>query len=277
MKNDYSNLFDFYDHVKDDLKFLIKSDVRVKIMISLSEDAKNIAQLKKEFNLSSSSILHGMYQLEKKNLISRESGNYSLSQTGKIYSYKLMDMIKSISVLDTCENIFLMHEINCIPPELLKDVGCLENSRIVKSVTTDILRPHKVLIRYLYESTNVKHLSSVLYTPNIKLLFSNIEERRVCLLLTREILDKVLEEVDRDVLDKALSQGNLKLGIINDDTKICFTLGDNFISLGLYFLNGEYDLNNFLMSESKDAISWGNRLFKYYQDTSIDFHDLNIP
>ena len=51
MKSDIKDLFNVYDEVKDDLSFLIKSDIRVKILISLTEGAKNIAQLKNELGL----------------------------------------------------------------------------------------------------------------------------------------------------------------------------------------------------------------------------------
>ena len=276
MKSDIKDLFNFYDEVSEDLRFLIKSDVRVKILISLSEAAKNIAQLKKELNRSSSTILHGIYQLESKDIISRKSGQYSLTKTGEIYSYKLLDMVKSIHTLEKCKNIFLNHDIDCIPTELLKDLGYLEDSQLIKSITTDIMRPHQVLHNHISGCKNVKHISSILYVPNIRILFSNIDEREVYLLLTREILDKVVEEVNYEFIEKYISQGNLKLGVINDNSKISFTLGDNFISLGLYSQSGEYDLNNLLMSESKDAISWGKRLFNYYQDASTDFAELNI-
>lgn len=276
MKSDIKDLFNVYDEVKDDLSFLIKSDIRVKILISLTEGAKNIAQLKKELNRSSSTILHGIYQLESKGLISRESGQYSLAKTGGIYSHKLLDMVKSIYALENCKKIFLNHEIDCIPPELLKDLGYLEDSRLIMSITTDILRPHQVLYNYISECKNVKHISSILYSPNIKLLFSNMDERKVHLLITREILDKMMEKVDYELILKYNSQGNLKLGVVDDNTKISYTMGDNFISLGLYFQNGEYDLNHLLMSESKDALSWGKRLFEYYLESSTDFNELDI-
>lgn len=276
MKSDVKDLFNFYDEVRDDLGFLIKSDIRLKILISLTEGAKNIAQLKKELNRSSSTILHGIYQLESKDIISRELGQYFLTKTGEIYSYKLLDMVKSIHSLEKCKNIFLKHEICCIPPELLKDMGYLEDSQLVKSLTTDILRPHHVLQNYISECKNVKHLSSILYTPNIQLLFSNMDERKVHLLLTREVLDKIMEDVDYESFEKYIQRGNLKVGVIDDNTKISFTMSDNFISVGLYFQSGEYDLSNLLMSESKDAISWGERLFKYYQDAATDFVELNI-
>lgn len=276
MKNDTKDLYKFYDVVKDDLRFLIKSDIRVKILISLNEGAKNIAQLKKELNRSSSTILHGIYQLENKNIISRESGQYFLARTGEIYSNKLLDMVKSIYTLENCKNIFLNHDIDCIPPELLKDLGCLEDSQLIKSITTDILRPHLVLGNYISQCNTVKHLSSILYAPNIQILFSNMNEKDVHLLLTREILDKMMEELEYESVEKHILKGNLKLGVIDDDTKISFTMGDNFISLGLYSQSGEYDLNNLLMSESKDAIFWGEKLFKYYQDSAIDFAELDI-
>ncbi len=276
MKSDTKDLFNFYDEVSDDLRFLIKSDVRVKILISLTEGAKNIAQLKNELNSSSSTILHGIYQLESKDIISRESGRYSLAKTGEIYSYKLLDMVKSIHTLEKCKNIFLNHNIDCIPTELLKDLGYLEDSQLIKSINTDIMRPYQVLNDHISGSKNLKHLSSILYAPNIRILFSNMDDREVHLLLTRELLDKVFEEVNYEYIERYISQGNLKLGVVNDSTKISFTMGDNFISLGLYSQSGEYDLNNLLMSKSKDAISWGNRLFNYYQDASTNFAELNI-
>ncbi|HTX61491.1 MAG TPA: transcriptional regulator FilR1 domain-containing protein [Methanobacterium sp.] len=275
--NNNKALFDFYDEVKDELKFLIKSDVRIKILMCLSDEEKNIAQLKREIGLTSSTILHGIYQLEEKDIIVRKSGNYALSKTGEIYQAKLLDMVKSVYALKNCGNIFLNHDIECIPPELLKDLGSLENSRLVNSVATDILRPHKILLEYLQQSRHIKHISSVLYSPNIKIIFSNLHENEVHLLLTREILDKIVEEISYSIIEKHISQGNLKLGIINDNTRISFTLGDQFMSLGLYFQNGDYDLNNFLMSESKEALNWGNKLFKYHEELSTDFNELKIP
>ncbi|MDD1775629.1 MAG: DUF1724 domain-containing protein [Methanobacterium sp.] len=260
-----------YDEVKDDLKFLIKSDVRVKILISLSEGEKNIAQLKQELGFSSSTILHGMYQLEAKDIIVRNSGIYALSKTGEIYQDKLLDMVKSIYALKNCGSIFLNHDIECIPPELLKDLGSLEDSRLVNSITTDILRPHNILIQYLSQSINIKHISSVLYTPTIKLIFSNLDLNRAHLLLTREILEEVVDEINYSTIKKYITQGNLKIGIINDKTRISFNMGDNFMSLGLYYQNGDYDLNNLIMSENRKALDWGNRLFKYHQELSKDF------
>lgn len=274
MNDDLKTIFDSYDHIKFDIKFLAKSDVRIKILISLREASKNLARLKEDIGLSASTILHGIYQLEKKNLVIRDSGYYSLTPIGDLLSQELMSIIESVSAIKKCKTLLLNHDIRCIPPVLLKDVGCLKDSRIVKSLPTDIMRPHNILRGLLSQSTNVKHLSSVLFTPNIELLFADLEKNRdVHLILTREILDKIMDEVDVKNMEQGLSKGNLKVGLMDDQAKISFTIGDDFIALGLYSTDGNYDLNAYLLSESKEAISWGERLFEHYQDKSINFND----
>lgn len=272
MNRDLQGMFELYDDVKDDLKFLVSSEVRVKILVSLSKGSKDLAGLKDEIHLSSSTILHGMYHLEQKDIIVRKSGSYSLSQTGEITADKLIDMIRALYALNKCENLFLNHEIGSIPPELLKDVGCLKNALIVRSTSTDIMKPYNVLSEFLSGSRNVKHLSSVFFTPNIQMILENPDKYgKVHLLLTKEILNKLLEVVDRESIEEGLSSGNLKLGIIEDGTRISFTQGDSFMALGLFSDEGAYDLNISLISECEDAIDWGERLFNYHLNLSAEF------
>ncbi len=267
------DIFGLYEDVKDDLKFFTGSDVRVKILLSLNKGSKNLTCLRKEIHLSSSTILHGMYQLEKKDFIFRESGKYYLSQTGEISTNKLIDVIRAIHAINKCKNLFLNHEIGFIPSELLKDIGCLDNAKIIRSTYTDVTKPYTVLSKFLSETKNVKHLSSVFFTFNIKLLFENLEKKgQIHLLFTEIIMKKLLETVNPEIIEKGTSLNNLKLGIINENTQISLTLGDNFMALGLFSTDGTYDLNTFLISESKAAIIWGERLFNYHLKFATEFN-----
>ena len=267
------DIFALHDDVKDDLKFFVTSDVRVKILLSLNKGSKNLANLRKELHFSSSTILHGMYQLEEKDFIFREAGNYYLSQLGEISTHKLIDVIKSIHTMNKGRNLFLNHEIGSIPPELLKDIGCLESSTVISSKSTDIIKPYVIVSKFISESNNVKHLSSVFFASNIQLLFENLEENsQIHLLFTEEILKKLLQTVNPETIEKGASLHNLKLGIVEESTKISLTLGDNFIALGLFSVNGEYDLNTFLISQSEDAIIWGERLFNHHLKSANEFN-----
>ena len=258
-------MFEIYERAKDDMKFLITSDVRSKILISLNEGSKNLENLRNEIHLSSSTILHGMNQLKQKDIVVKESGNYSLSQTGKMAAIIFEDFMKALSSLSTCKNLFLNHETKCIPNSLIKDIGCLNDAVLIKSTTTDVLRPHTVLSDLLSTTRNVKHLSSVFYPQNVELFLRNLEERgNVDIIFTREVLDKLVGFLDHVELENWISSGKLKLGCVNDSMKIFLTVGDDFMAMGLFSAEGNYDLNLFLISKGEEAISWGNRLFNHY-------------
>ena len=133
-----------YGKVRDDLKFLTASDVRTRIIITLNSGLKSLRDLKDETNLSSATILHGMNQLDEKNFILKQSGGYSLSQTGKIIAIHLISLIKASTSLGELEKIFLRHEIDAIPEYLLESIGSLKDSMVVESTPTDVMKPHTV-------------------------------------------------------------------------------------------------------------------------------------
>ncbi len=259
-------MFELYEQVKDDMKFFIASDVRAKILISLISGSKNLADLRKEIHLSSSTILHGMNQLEQKNFIFRDSGNYSLSQTGEVVSNKLIDVMRSFYSLNLCEGLFLNHDISCIPPELFKDIGCLEKSFIVKSTSTNIMRPQEVLSEFLAKSKNFKQLTSVYNPSSVQIFIDSLDKGDdVQLIMTEGIINKLVETAGEEKLNKWINDGNLNLMKIDEEVKISLTTGDNFIAIGLFSADGTYDLNISLISGADEAVSWGNRLFEHYR------------
>jgi predicted transcriptional regulator len=263
-------MFDLYEKVKDEAKFFISSDVRAKILISLKDGSKNLADLRKDIHLSSSTILHGMSQLEKKKLIFRDSGSYSLSQTGEIVANKLFDVIKSIYTVNKLQSLFLHHDISSIPIKHFKDIGCLEASFIIKSTETDIMKPHDVLLAFLSKTKNVKYLSSV-FNPSIaQIFFKSMEDSgKVEMVLTEEIMDKLVETASLKDLKRWIKSKNLQLWKINDKVKLTLTIGDDFIALGLFSTTGTYDLNIAMISQGEDALTWGNSLYDHYKQQSV--------
>ncbi|MGZ7044491.1 MAG: helix-turn-helix transcriptional regulator [Methanobacterium sp.] len=261
MSNEILNL---YEKVRDDLKFLTASDVRTKIILVLNNGLKKLGDLKDETSLNSSTILHGMSQLEEKNLIIKQSGGYSLSQTGKIVALNLISLIEASTSLGELEKIFLQHEINPIPEYLLESIGSLKNSFVVESTPTDVMKPHTVYAELIQSSTDVKYISSVLLPQKIESFEETLEKGSLQLILTSEILDKWIEIKGRENLKKALLERDFKLWKINSNVKISFTVSETFIALGLFQTDGIYDLHKYLIGEDQDAIRWGNRLFDYY-------------
>ena len=198
------------------------------------------------------------------NEILKQSGGYSLSQTGKIVALNIIKLIEACTSLEELEKMFLHHEISPIPEYLLESIGSLKHSFVVESTPTDVMKPHTLHAELIQNSTDVKYISSVLLPQKIESFEETLEKGSLRLILTSEILDKWIEIIGRENLKKALLEKDFKLREINESIKISFTVSDNFFALGLFQTDGIYDLHKYLIGRDQDAIQWGNRLFDYY-------------
>ncbi|MGB9938008.1 MAG: helix-turn-helix transcriptional regulator [Methanobacterium sp.] len=263
-----------YEEVKDTLKFNAISVVRIKIMISLLYGSQKTKDLRKLTGMQSSSILHGVNDLEKEDLVLRKGDDFYLSELGKIWVPKLINIIKTQYVLTKFQRLWLNHTIAAIPEELLSEIGDLSNSQLLESKSTDVYRVHKNHVQVLMNSKEVRGVSPIFY-PNYPEIFKGLigKNIQVELILTDDVFKKTIESLDNGIEDlkKLISTGNLKLWVISGDVKVAFTLTDKFMTMGLFLVKGMYDTSKNLVSDDISAINWGNRLFEYYRQKAKKF------
>ncbi len=262
------NILNCYEEVKEDLKFQNTSSVRIKIMLNLIEGSKKTKDLRKSTGIQSSTILHGIIELEKQNLVSRKADNYYLSEVGKITALKLVDVIKTSFSLKKFHRLWTNHEIDSIPPHLLMRIGDLNSSELIESEHEDISKTHEKHVQIMLNATEIKGVSPIFYPDYIK-TFNRIIEKEVPfeLILTEEVLKKTIESCDLEILEnlkRLISQNKFKIWKIKEDVKVAFTVTDKSITLGLFSKKGKYDSTRILTSDHNDSIEWCNKLFNYY-------------
>lgn len=270
------DILKLYDEVKDNLKFISSSSVRTRIMISLTMGITKLKDLKEGMNVDSSTILHAMKTLEDQNLIIKTGDEYFISQTGKIIGLKLIDTIKMLFTVKRSEKLWLNHEIEDIPADLLLKIGELNVSTLIESEPTDIFKPHEnYFSRILINSNKIRGLSPIFNQDFIEPFKLMMEEgKEIELILTPQVINETMNVLDPDSmlhLADLISQDKFKIWTI-EDVKVAFTVTDKFISLGLYSKSGEYDNTRDLVSDHPDAIEWGNILFEYYRDKADRFN-----
>jgi predicted transcriptional regulator len=270
------NILEIYEVVSDDLKFLLTSGVRTKVIISLIEGPRNLGDLKKELNLDAASISHALKNLAERQFVVKMDNAYNLSQKGKIMCIKLVDGIRTVYVVQGKEKLWLNHDIKNIPKALLSTLGDLSDSILVESEPTDLFKPFENYNNILLESDNIKGLSPIFRLDLVETIQKRVEDGAdVELIFTGNVLTKLLSTVDPECLpelENYISMDNLRIWQIDNDVKIAFTVTDKFLSLGLFSSTGEYDSTKDLVSEDPDALAWGNRLFDYYKAKSELFH-----
>jgi len=266
------NIFDLYDEVKDDLKFYAISSVRMKVIICLFDGPKKTRQLRELTGIQSSTILHGINELEKQKVVYRDGDIYYLSEIGQILAPKLIDMVKTVVTLKKYEKLWLNHKIGDIPGELLIDIANLSNSQLIEADNTDVFKIHKNYMDSIKHAKEVKGISPFFH-PDLTKTFLDIlnNDVEVELILSDAVLKKTIRSFNPMNLTDFLkfrSTGNLNLWVLKEEVKIAFTVTDKFLSLGLYTNNGVYDSSKDLISEDPGAILWGNKLFEYYREKS---------
>ncbi len=268
-----ADILNYYEDVKEDLKFQGISSVRIKIMVSLSDGSKKTKDLRELTGIPASTILHGINELEKQKLISRKGDDFFLSEVGIISAFKLIDMIRTHIVLKNTNKLWLNHDIKAIPKNLLVRIGDLSNSKLIEVESDHMFKTHEIHTHVVINSKEIKGVSPIFYpdyTENfMKLLKNNVD---VKLVLTESVLKKTIESLNHSDLNefkRLLSENKLKIWEIKEDVKVAFTITDKAMTLGLFSVNGMYDCNKILVSDHEDSITWGNDLFDYYIKKAI--------
>ena len=252
--------------VQNILRLAICSELRRGILVSLREGKKVLSELRTELEISSTTAIHALRELERDNFVFQGADrDYALTKIGEVIALKLSDFIDAIKVLKKHEDFWLTHDLSGIPPHLLEKIGRLRDSVVVKDTATDIFKVHSNYIDMLKDTKEVKGVSSI-FVPEYPLVFEELireKKANVELIVTEEVLGKIDEEILKEIFTDKSSK--FKLYITKKDIKAAFTVTDFFIAFGFYRLDGTYDYSNDLRSYDKEAIEWGKELFEWHR------------
>ncbi|MDO8870083.1 MAG: DUF1724 domain-containing protein [Methanobacteriaceae archaeon] len=263
------NLFELHDQIQDDLKFMVKSKIRLKIMFSLLEGPKSMKEINETHNLSFATISNNMKRLVEENLVKKVENKFEITSFCKLKLDSIIDFQQSTTFSNRFEDLLLDHDISGIPDFLIQDMGVFFDSELVQSTPVDIYKTHNTFINLLSESKEIFGVSPISH-PDYTVLFQDLIKTDVnsCLILTDDIIKRTVTTSDLKTITGSITNKNLELRRYSGDLNIAFTVADNFVSLGFFSDDGTYDQNRDLVSKNKDAIDWTKRLFDYYYQRS---------
>jgi len=254
--------------VEENLKFIATSGVRMKMLSSLLERPKTSTELKDEFKIGASTIIHAARDLEREGYIKEEIDGYHLTTIGKIATLKLIEMAKTLYVLKKEKDFWLTHKIEDIPEEFITKFGELQGLRRIKATPTNLLQVLSLYIKIVGKSKVLQGISPVFVSEFSKLVKKLIKKGgKVELVISKDIkkpvLDSYQKEVDEEV-KKRVKEGMLRIWEI-DNVSIAMSVSERFLSIGFFNNDGTYDFTQDLVSYDKEAIEWGRKLFEYYK------------
>jgi predicted transcriptional regulator len=253
------------DLAEDQLKAFTRSAVRMKTLLCLIEEDMDSGDLEKKIGTRASTILHTIKDLTEKELVIKSKRGYALTNVGRIQAMLLDDLVEAIVALDQHKEFWLTHDLSGIPPELQKKIGVLINSDLVTQEPADILKSHEYFLQKLVHAKEIYGVSPIIAPGHAEVVREAIKNgARVELLLTDNIL-KIAAKENPDLLGNLLKYDNFSLYHLDEDIRVAFTVTDTLLSLGMYRLDGAYDLGRDLFCTEEEALAWGMKLFEYYR------------
>jgi predicted transcriptional regulator len=240
---------------------VFRSELKLNLLLSLKEGGKELSDLRDELGSSGSTIIHALQDLEELNLTRKTEKTYELTSMGEIFSIFLKDASSMMTVLEDFQDFWLRHEVETIPLELLKRIGELDGSYLVQDTRTDLAKVHITFQEILLTSRKVKGASPIFH-PDYISVFQNLLNigAKVQLVLTHDVLDRMLSLVDPRELSEYIVDDMLSIFLL-DDLRVALTVTENSFSLGLFSVDGTYDYGMDLISNTESAIKWGEQLF----------------
>lgn len=257
-----------YDLAEAQFKGFTRSEVRTKIMLCLKDGELAVGDLEKMLGIRASTILHSMKELIETDIAIRTIQGYSLTNIGKVQSILIDELMSAIVLLDQRKKFWLTHDVSGIPDDLLARIGMIAQSEILEGDPADVLKTQAYFVSELIKSKEIYGISPIIIPEYPAAISAAVQGgAKVDLILTEPILD-IIRRNYRNMMNEILKYDRFRLFSIDRDVRLAFTVTDSILSLGLFRIEGGYDVGADLNCFGERARSWGMELFKYYRDRS---------
>lgn len=255
------------------LSILTYSEKRKDILFLLQENPRTLSEIKDYFDVKSPEILPRLKEMETSNLITRQEGMYHLTSLGKVSAIYYRPLLDTLTAIEANESFWREHDLNAVPEMLLNRIQELKECRVVRDEQEHIYDTHRTVVENMLSSTHFMGFSSIFLPSHppmlLELARGNIP---ISIIVTPNVFFKVRSEYSAEI--EEFLQFKHTAFYVYDNAKIAFMVTDRFLSFSLFFKNGTFDPRNDLIGFDSSSIKWGEDLFKYYKENSIEIKNL---
>ena len=254
---------DIHNEINKDIKFLAKSEIRLKILSELHNSPYSVHALVKKTKITYSSVSSNITKLEQNNYIKKIKSKYYLKPMTKIYFHTLLDFKQSVEVINKYSEFWDKHNLKQINIESMKNITNLKDSELIETTPLDIYKTHNTIKSQILDSKSLKAIFPYLHPEYPQLIEKILNDNgKVELIIPKAIYNAITSKINVKVKQKALSEKRLIIYPVEDDLNIYLTICDESMSLGLFKTDKSFDQNRILISDRDKSKKWVENLFE---------------
>ena len=263
-----TNLFEEKNSLafQEDIKFLINSEIRLKILGCLYNSGASIKQIEAITDYSYSSILDNINKLEQKEFIYNIDDKFYLYNKTRVKLTNILYFNKSAKFLR--ENAdFLNRSLIDINVDTIKDLSALEGSKLIESTSTDLFKATEIFQRSLMGFKFLKGIFPYFHPRHGDIISYWIDNDCTVELILPDEVSEAVKNFIIDYVPKSPGVKNrfVKLKPNDHNIQFAFTVSDKCLVLALYTKSGQFNQNSVLVSTNPEAITFGLKLFEEYE------------
>ena len=252
------------------VRFLLASKMRPSLLLMLSDSDCNLNDFREELEKPSASILHGLKELERINLIKKDFKNYSLSTKGILCSASLEKLFQDLYIFQINRDFWQNHSIDSIPLDSFRKSYLLRDSVFVESDEHNLSKAFNKYLDLIGACGDMKIILPIFLEEHLEIILENLENGDNLLLITNEdVFSSLKNSKYYEELVDFSKKGQVSIRKADQDLKVFLTVCDDFMSLSLFYKDGLYDNSCFILNEHKDGIEWANILLDKYLENSL--------
>lgn len=248
------------------MKYILTSTMRTKLIISMYEKSKNLEDLRNELDKPSATILHSLKELEKMNYVKKLNKYYSLTSNGYLLAVNMVKLIENWYSVNNNKVFWNNHLLDYIPKELMNDLYQLKDAECITSNNNDLSQAVTTYINLISESESLKMILPIFSEIHLNKIIELLKKEKIRdfeLITMPEIVNSI--KLNPTYYNTFRDNENVKIHILKKTTKIYLTICDKFMTMNLFFKDGHFDDSQLLVDKSENGIKWGEHLFKHYE------------
>ena len=247
------------------LKYILTSEMRSKLLLTIYEDSKNLDDLRNELKKPSATILHGLKELENNNLVRKVQKYYELTSNGYLITTNMIKLIENWYSINKSKVFWNNHDLSDIPDDSLKNMYMLKNAEYVNSTTSDLSNAFNAYIKQISKAKQLKIILPIYSENHFRHLISllNGDGLESLELIISEELENSMRQ-NKYIKESLLENEKVRIKTIKHNVKLFLTISEQFISLTLFFKDGHYDDSQILIATDKEALKWALNLSTHY-------------
>lgn len=248
------------------IKYILTSTMRSRLILTMYKSPKNLEELRNELHKPSATILHGLKELENKNLIRKIQKQYQLTSNGFLLATNMVKLIENWSSINKNTDFWDTHNLTGIPKELLKNMYLLKDATYITSTTSDLSNAFNRYIKLISTSNELKIIMPIYSENHFKHMIELLNENKLKyleLIVNKEILNSM--KLNNVLKKNLIKNKKVKIICVEDTLKLFLTYSPTFMSLTLFFKDGHYDDSQILIGKSENTLKWASELYSIYR------------